>query len=745
MTAEAAPRSASTWPDAVWSVAVLRGLDARGRADIEAAGTLRDAKRGEAIFRAGEPADAFFVVVRGMFEVRALRRGDREASVLRRVGPGGTLGEEATLRAGATRTTEAFSVERGRLAAIPALVLHRAAGRAGAGELAERIARTLRRAATLDLLRTMSVARDFADADLDALVDAAEHRTLARGEVLYRTGDPATHVYFVADGMLQVQSEEDDRLRVRAYLSRGDVVGELEAQHRRPRDLGVAASGPSWVLAVPREPFFAIAQRYPGLVDRIARLRDAKEDRQAAVAQAAHTTHHVLKDLYRLSVARSLLVIDQDACVRCGHCAWSCAGAHDDGVSRLTRRGDKVVAPTEGGGRASLLLPNSCQHCEHPACMMDCPTGAIGRDPRGEVFIREDLCIGCGNCAKGCPWDNIQMAPRATGGIFAGLLATPRSRPSISAELSPEVAVKCDLCHGRDGGPACVSACPVEAIARVKPDDVVPGLTSPRDRPRAPKLFARSVPAWPWVVGAALASSSIAVVGLGSRTLSGAAATLLVLALAGYVGVKRFSGVKQRPWFVAHLALGLVVMGAVVAHAGLRVPPNLAGALALTFWGTALAGALGGLAYRSIPARLARVERTGALAEDLCMRASELDAQAFYALTGRSELVKTIFARILRPYARARLGAVLLVASGRSLREEQARLTARIARALAGKGDDKLAGLDDLVRLVVERRALGAQRLLQGALRVWMPAHLVGTAALLVLLALHVTFELVYR
>ena len=47
------------------------------------------------------------------------------------------------------------------------------------------------------------------------------------------------------------------------------------------------------------------------------------------------------------------------------------------------------------------------------------PTGAIGRDPEGEVFIRPQLGTGCGACAKAGPWENIQMAARepAAGGI----------------------------------------------------------------------------------------------------------------------------------------------------------------------------------------------------------------------------------------------------------------------------------------------------------------------------------------
>jgi hypothetical protein len=39
------------WPDVVWDAAVLRGIDARARAEIEAAGRLRSMSRGEIVYR----------------------------------------------------------------------------------------------------------------------------------------------------------------------------------------------------------------------------------------------------------------------------------------------------------------------------------------------------------------------------------------------------------------------------------------------------------------------------------------------------------------------------------------------------------------------------------------------------------------------------------------------------------------------------------------------------------------------
>jgi hypothetical protein len=108
------------------------------------------------------------------------------------------------------------------------------------------------------------------------------------------------------------------------------------------------------------------------------------------------------------------------------------------------------------------------------------------------------------------------------------------------------------------------------------------------------------------------------------------------------------------------------------------------------------------------------------------------------ASSGTSDLVKTIADKILVPYARAPVGALALVVSGRTLVEEERVLAARIDKVLAGRGRERLDGLDGLVRIVVELRALPARRGLSGLLRGFLPLHIVLTGMLLALLALHV-------
>ena len=571
------------WPDAVWRSPWLRGIDDVARAAIEAAGRVRTLEKGARVFAVGEPADAFFVVGEGLVDVRAVRRGETEARAIRRAVAGDALGEDAIVRAGAARAAEATCATRVVVAEVPVAVFRRAAARAGEGQ-AGTLEGALRRAAGRDVLRTSSLGHALSDGDVEALLASSEARALARGEVLFAAGDPATHAYVVADGMVQVRDEAGGKLRVRAYLSRGDLVADGALESGGTHDVTVAACGPAWVLAIPRAELLRVVRRARGVLDRARRL--------ASSTPVDAATRHVLGDLWRFAVAGSMLVIDDEACVRCGHCAASCADAHGDGVSRLVRRGEKVaVRDAVDGSSRALIVPGSCQHCKHPACMIDCPTGAIGRDPHGSVFVREDLCVGCGRCATACPWGSVHMAPRPA--------KTGKHLPVV---LSADVAVKCDLCSDVPSGPACVSACPVDAIGRIEPvaaiAEVRRAVAARAPRQALPRVRA----AWPWVTGAVPIAAALGRLpsGAGSpRMLTGVLSGAMVVALVAYSAIKRRGARGEnrqdaraqggeanepgvlaswraslaglRPHAIVHMALGVLAAGMVACARGGRM------------------------------------------------------------------------------------------------------------------------------------------------------------------------------
>jgi Fe-S-cluster-containing hydrogenase component 2 len=67
----------------------------------------------------------------------------------------------------------------------------------------------------------------------------------------------------------------------------------------------------------------------------------------------------------------------------------------------------------------------------------------------GSTYIDESECTGCGLCVDACPFDP----------------------PRIRINTGKNVAFKCDLCRGREGGPICVEYCPFQALKFVPKDE----------------------------------------------------------------------------------------------------------------------------------------------------------------------------------------------------------------------------------------------------------------------------------
>ena len=128
--------------------------------------------------------------------------------------------------------------------------------------------------------------------------------------------------------------------------------------------------------------------------------------------------------------ARKLgLVIDLDTCVGCHACAVSCKEWNAGGIAGpltderpygkdpsgvwFNRVHSYDLAATADQPASTLHFPRSCLHCETPACVTVCPTGAsYKRAEDGIVLVDEDKCIGCKLCYYSCPDDCIQITDK---------------------------------------------------------------------------------------------------------------------------------------------------------------------------------------------------------------------------------------------------------------------------------------------------------------------------------------------
>jgi CRP-like cAMP-binding protein/Fe-S-cluster-containing hydrogenase component 2 len=309
-----------------------------------------------------------------------------------------------------------------------------------------------------------------------------------RGVPIVQQGEEVDGFYIILDGFVQVvRVRNDGQRRVIAYLREGEYFGEMALLGTGTAWGSALTAGKCELIKIDRDGFTELCRRYPA-VERAMREVIARQQEQENTITAELSD--LLEKSGQLGVIQSdaLLVMDLDRCIKCDNCVRACESLH--GRSRLIRNGVQI---------GKYLVPSACRHCDDPKCMNACPTGAVKRRPEGEIYFQYDLCIGCGNCAIACPFDNITMIdtpsfdqaqarksriagkrdffrpyPQTPHGAAAGLLSRlfghqEEQPPSEEAShhVPPSFPIKCDLC---DGLPfmGCVHSCPTGAAIRIE-------------------------------------------------------------------------------------------------------------------------------------------------------------------------------------------------------------------------------------------------------------------------------------
>ena len=145
---------------------------------------------------------------------------------------------------------------------------------------------------------------------------------------------------------------------------------------------------------------------------------------------------------------------DSGVCTGCKTCQVACKETYKLSVNNLYRRVyeyqggtwdfDNAIQAYVPNGVFGYFISLACNHCTDPACVENCPTGAMQKDAdTGIVWTDHDVCIGCKTCEAACPYG----AP--TYGEEEGYM------------------LKCDMCRGEvaaGGKPICVTGCPMRAL-----------------------------------------------------------------------------------------------------------------------------------------------------------------------------------------------------------------------------------------------------------------------------------------
>ncbi len=415
-------------------------------------------KQSESIFQRNDYTNTFFSIVEGEVQVLLDAEGKQRFSLKR-----GEFFGEMSLISGRRRSATIVAGANCVLIETPRRSMNR---------LINSVEAVKREIDEIFILR--AIQQRFApEASIDQLTDVVTSAKLEKfkaGDVLFNEGELGDCLHMVRVGSLTISRNIGGKDVVLSYVPAGNYIGEMALLGETRRSATARAAIATETVRLDGDAFKKLVNRIP-----VLKLRLQAEYRQRTAANLAMQSLPSGGDIISFLIAQGageatdILLIDESLCVRCDNCEKACAETHG-GTSRLNRE----AGPTF----ASVHVPTSCRHCEHPHCMKDCPPDAIHRAPNGEVFIA-DNCIGCGNCERNCPYGVIHMAakPPKKPGLIQWLLFGRGPGPGeapYDKKMKPtsgKKAVKCDMCKDQPGGPACVRSCPTGAAIRISPEE----------------------------------------------------------------------------------------------------------------------------------------------------------------------------------------------------------------------------------------------------------------------------------
>jgi Fe-S-cluster-containing dehydrogenase component/CRP-like cAMP-binding protein len=748
----------------------------------------------EVIMREGEwGGNTFYLSVTGDLDVYVRDEAGEDRKVAR-VPPGTCLGERSILAGIPRNATIRVPAEAGPATVLemvrPALRLLRSLKK-----FAEKVDDSYRShglANVIAKLQEQSV-HTLSALDLVALGNISQFMAFGKHHLLVQEGKPIDRIFLICSGWVRrvrgvpiyediTESTGPGTLVPEDFLGAGNCLGLEALSGQANWAYSAALMARSELLEIP----LAALRAEPELCGNLTKafsVFSLADDDTGLTAQPHEATLAAAEKEIATGIVDgvNLLVMDMDLCMRCGNCSLACHKVH--GQSRLLRRGIHIERPVTLGSNSMqhVLSPSVCMHCKDPECLTGCPTGAIFRDPHGQVDIDPLTCIGCFDCATQCPYNAISMVPREGEPPVAPDLLTrirnlfgSSAPPAAAAEGEDMVAIKCNLCESTPLNPAsakrpaysCEENCPTGALVRVNPQEYFGEIEKTlglvfRDQTHAiGRNIHKSDPlARAWHIGGGLLTLVVSLL-LGwaawrygfNQSLRGTWLTMRwVTGLVGLGGIaivmtypfrksiyRRRAG-ALRYWLLAHIYLGVLAGIVLLIHGGSHGGGMLTSILMISFDVVILTGLFGMASYLIAPRILTSIEGDPLLIEDLEGRRAELRAE-LAEITGKAdeqtrELIERKMRRhffslsyLLRQYTRREELTALLAKARLQFRTEMAAIEEREKRGLALRALERMATLRRVEALVYLHRLL----------KIWVAPHVVSTSVMLVLMVAHI-------
>ena len=136
------------------------------------------------------------------------------------------------------------------------------------------------RATTPELLRAFPVFSNLSEGDLERVAKRLQERVFAADAFVFRQGERADGMYFIASGAVEIVLGEE-RLR----LGRGDFFGEMALLDQSRRSADIRSISYSHLLFLPRSAFDEFSGSLPEWRSKLAEVAKGRREMNARSSQ----------------------------------------------------------------------------------------------------------------------------------------------------------------------------------------------------------------------------------------------------------------------------------------------------------------------------------------------------------------------------------------------------------------------------------------------------------------------------
>ena len=163
----------------------------------------------------------------------------------------------------------------------------------------------------IDVLKTVPIFSDLADAKLRSVVGKMISKSYKRGRMIIKEESVGNHCYFLTRGRVKItQSSSNEREVILALLGPGDFFGEMSLLTGEVRSANVVALEKTKALLLNTEDFLKTLEKYPKVAINLLRelaIRIQKSDKQIVSLSLSDAERRIAISILRVAEEQGMI------------------------------------------------------------------------------------------------------------------------------------------------------------------------------------------------------------------------------------------------------------------------------------------------------------------------------------------------------------------------------------------------------------------------------------------------------